>query len=86
MLLGLFDESVSDDEKRNMVKNIKEVDGEEDLPFRVWITESADKTLADFCTSNSLKLFDILELPKEFLDVDPCQWNGNQDCASQSFG
>ena len=77
--LGLFDQSVSDDEKRNMVKNMIEVDGEEDPPVRVWIPESAEKTLADFCTSNSMKLFDILQLPKGFLDVDPCHWNENQD-------
>lgn len=58
--LSLFDESVSYDEKRNMVKNMKEVDG-------------------DFCTSNSMKLFDTLKLPKGFLDIDPCQWDENPD-------
>ena len=37
-----------------------------------------DVNLCDFVTSGTMKFFDILNLPKGFICVPPCDWNNQE--------
>ena len=80
--LAFFDDNVSLETKRNMVKAIQEQDGCKDPPRRVTIdTRDAtltSKTIADFVTTGSMKLFHLMSIDTTFLTMDPAVWNTDQ--------
>ena len=78
--MALFDEALGVKEKRAIVRNITagEEDGDGDPPVRVWLPDPLSKTLADFATPNSIKLFNTLDIPTSLLADDPETWKGSQ--------
>lgn len=82
--LALFDPSVDVTEKRCLAVIIKNVEGSEEPARCVWVPEPSGKTLADFCASQTLDFFQILELPFSFLDVDSADWEQDESfCKTQ---
>lgn len=81
ILLSLFDSDVSLVTKRAMVKASEDIEGEEEPSprARVDMTNIKDKTLVDFVTKNSRRLFEILDMPDKFLEMDPETWNNSED-------
>ena len=74
MGLALFDARVPDEEKRRMVRAMeKTVPVSEDPPKRIYVDlkSVAEKSLSDFTTQNSRRLFQKLNLPDGFLQSDP---------------
>ena len=72
--LALFDARVPDEEKRRMVRAMeKTVPVSEDPPKRIYVDlkSVAEKSLSDFTTQNSRRLFQKLNLPDGFLQSDP---------------
>ena len=84
--LALFDDSVSMDTKRKMVAALKEESqGDPHTRARVDLTAKdtiATKTVADFVTSASSRIFQAFKLNTEFLDKDPAEWVNDQSFSS----
>ena len=77
--LSLFDPSVSDDDKREMVSNMRTIEGSEDPPKRIApLQNPMEKRLPDFFTTSSKLLFEILGLDDSFLDTEPEQWRSHE--------
>lgn len=76
--LAFFDDNVSLETKREMVKASKDEEGSEDPPRRVIFNtrENAftNKTLAHFVTKGSMKFFQLLQIDTTFLATDPASW------------
>jgi hypothetical protein len=81
ILLSLFDPELDIATKQALVRGSEDRDGERDPPKRAQIDMAAvqHKTLADFVTKSSRKLFSILGLPSGFLAEDPESWNSRDD-------
>jgi len=79
ILLSLFD--VDSGTKRAIVKASEEKVGEKDPPKRVLvdIATAQQKTLVDFVSKSSTKLFSMLNLPHGFLAHDPDSWSTRDD-------
>ena len=77
--LAFFDDNVSLATKRDMVKASKEQEGSEDPPRRATVdTREAtftNKTIADFVTTGSMKLLQLMSIDMTFLASDPAAWN-----------
>ncbi|KAG0695399.1 hypothetical protein GWK47_026924 [Chionoecetes opilio] len=63
-------------EKRNVVANLRSMEGSEEPPPKVCVEEADldNKTVASFVTKNAEKFLDRLDMDKGFLDVDPATW------------
>lgn len=82
LLVGLsfFDDDVSVEEKRMMVRALRDKEGSQESPKRIpSFSEPSTKGLHDFITKSTLRLFRILELPDEFLQADPSEWPSHED-------
>lgn len=81
--LALFDGQVSSVTKRLMVEAMRNGDQEKDKDHCKRITVDLDsfhsKSLESFVTPKSVKLFQMLDLPEGFLDVDPDFWEQHDD-------
>ena len=78
--LAFFDPDTCLSEKRDMVKAL-DVVGSENPPKRINFDVSAvdGKAIASFVTSSSLRFFEILKLPSDFLRADPQEWESRSD-------
>lgn len=87
--LSFFDNNVSVDIKKKMVKAINVQENKEKCkriianPTNILQTYS-QKDLSDFVNSNTHAFFDRLEISKEYLLVDPSDWNERFDYAQAS--
>lgn len=81
VLLSLFDPELDSATKRALVKGSEEHVGETDPPKRPHIEMASvqQKTLVDFVSKSSRKLFEMLGLPSGFLAEDPETWNSRDD-------
>ncbi|KAG0711005.1 hypothetical protein GWK47_021650 [Chionoecetes opilio] len=77
--LALFDNEMPLEEKRNVVANLRSMEGSEEPPPKVYVEEADldNKTVASFVTKNTEKFLDLLDIDKGFLDVDPAIWGTN---------
>ncbi|KAG0722687.1 hypothetical protein GWK47_005869 [Chionoecetes opilio] len=77
--LALFDDEMPLEEKRNVVANLRSMEGSEEPPPKVCVEEAEfdNKTVASFVTKNTEKFLDLLDIDKGFLDVDPAMWGTN---------
>ena len=73
--MGFFDSNVSDDLKVEMVTALDR-DGIDQLPRRIEIDTMLvpQKSLSDFVTVNTRKLFVALDIPQTFLGHHPSTW------------
>ena len=81
LLVGFafFDDEVSVEEKRLMVLALKENEGSDEPSKRIPpFVEPSAKGLHDFVTTSTVRFFQILGLPEEFLQSDPSEW-GHQE-------
>lgn len=71
--LALFDDALYMDEKRNVVTNLRSVEGSEKPLSKLRVKEADldNKSVASFVTKNTEKFLELLENDKGFLDVDP---------------
>lgn len=80
--LAFFDDAISLDVKRQMVKALK-MKGSAPPPKRkdkiFTLTDLQNKTVANFVTSSSLFFFEKLSLQSSFLEVDPAEWSSRDD-------
>lgn len=77
--LSLFDDSVTFDEKQRMVYNMRNNQGSDEPPKRLPpIHDPSTKSLSDFFTTSTIKLFQLLRFDDAFLDRDPQQWESEQ--------
>lgn len=77
LLVGFafFDDHVSVDEKRLMVKALTENSGSAEPLKRIPpFLEPVTKGLHSFVTTSTMRFFHILELSDDFLQYDPRQW------------
>lgn len=74
--LALFDDGVSDMEKKIMVQRINDVEGSEEPTPRLHSSSEdvAKKCLPEFFTSTTKKLLQHLKIDSSFLTVDPTSW------------
>ena len=84
--LALFDSRVSVATKRLMVKAMRDVEEAEDPLKRAVISLETfkDKKLEDFVTKKSLVFFEKMQLPSNFLQLDPEMWTAQDDFATSS--
>lgn len=82
--LAFFDDNVSLATKKKMVSAIRNTIGDDDPPKRIALDPSQvqSKALEDFVTSNTLRFFQIMDLPHSFLDIDVDNWSTNDDYTS----
>jgi len=81
ILLSLFDRQVNVATKRAMLKASTETEGESD-PLKRAVVDLAiiqQKTLVDFVSKGSRKMFATLGLPDGFLNEDPDSWDDRED-------
>lgn len=80
VIFALFDGEVSHDEKRNMVKNL---DRDKPIVRLINSHETKDinsvlyKNLSDFVSKDSMFVFELFNLPSDFLNVDVSLWESN---------
>ena len=83
--LAFFDRTVTSATKREMVNAIKnEINTEpaqQDHTKRITVDlpTFTEKKFEDFFSAKSLTLFQLMELPHEFLSVDPDVWEAQED-------
>lgn len=65
-----FHPAVDVNEKRLLVANINTVAGSEEAVQRVWIPKPQGKTLADCCSSRTKELFNLLDVPSDFVEEE----------------
>ena len=82
--LAFFDDNVSVATKENMVKAIRNTTSEDDPLKRIALDPSQVQSngLEDFVTSNTLRFFQIMDLPCSFLDIGVDNWDTNEDYQS----
>jgi hypothetical protein len=82
--LAFFDDDISVESKRNMVRALNEHVGMEGPPKRLQldIRRVVDMSIADFVTKNTMKFFHCLGIQCEFLNADPDTWNDRNDYKS----
>lgn len=78
VLLALFDLRVSIHIKRKMLKNLRERESAvvESLRRISEPDNVHDRDLSDFVDRGSIKLFESLQIPQDFLTSDPAEWDG----------
>lgn len=74
---SFFDDSISVEDKRNLVEALAE-EGEEDPAKRINLSDQDIRTkeIHDFVTKNTKKFFDTLNISTDFLEKDPALWSG----------
>lgn len=73
--LAFFDDEVTNEEKRNMVRSLNTVPGSVKPPWRRDPKDVKElTTLSDLVTMNSKRFFEILEIDDSFLQEDPEIW------------
>ena len=76
--LVFFDDSLSLDTKRDMVKASNDEEGAEDPPRRVTVdirdTSFTNKTIAHFVTKGTMKLMPLFNIDTSFFATDPVSW------------
>lgn len=78
-ILSLFDDTVSYDVKKSIVEAVKTREGT-DVKARRFVIDQKNlhsimqKNMSDFVSKKSLNLFEIFELPYDFLDTDINSW------------
>ena len=81
--LALFDSQVSAQTKRLMVRAMKDGNEEDEQGHMKRITVDlgtvARKNIEDFVSPKSKVLFKLMDLPDDFLDVDPDEWETRED-------
>ena len=79
--LALFDDHVHVSTKRHILSAMREAEGTEDPPKRITVTLESfkEKKIEDFVTKKSMALFQLMELPDGFLQVDPEVWEDHED-------
>lgn len=79
--LALFDADVSHETKSALVQAMKTTTGEEEPLVRISVDLKSvhKKTLPEFATTNTMKLFRYLDIPTDFLDTLPSMWHQNDD-------
>jgi hypothetical protein len=76
---SFFDNEVTVEEKRLMVKALNESEGSEVPPNRIIpLPEPALTGLHDLVTKSTVRFFKILGLSEDFLQCDPSQWELNE--------
>lgn len=92
--LGFFDENISFELKRKMVKalgNFEDENEEVVIPKRLIVTfeqvkSFANKDLSDFVTPRTKRFFDRLQIDIGFLHFDPSTWQDREDyCAGKQI-
>ncbi len=78
--LAFFDSQVCPATKTLMVKALEQ-EGNRDQAKRINVALDTftGKSLEDFVTANTKKLFELMELPNDFLSVDPDEWDNRDD-------
>src|SRR6218665_2638032 len=67
-------------ERRDMVKALDVVGSENPLKrINLDMPDVGERSIASFVTSSSLKFFQMLHLPSEFLKSDPQEWDSRPD-------
>ena len=79
--LALFDSHVNSSTKRLMVRamNEQECNPLHTKKATVILKSFRNKKLEDFVTTKSVALFQLMDLPREFLQVDPDMWEDRED-------
>ncbi|KAK3925525.1 Replicase polyprotein 1ab [Frankliniella fusca] len=80
--LALFDDRVSLQEKRKMVRSIRSKEGTVDALARAGLPPNrkvVSLNLSDFATKNSLTFFEITKTSSRFMDKDPKEWPADPD-------
>ncbi|KAL7297107.1 hypothetical protein TKK_0009529 [Trichogramma kaykai] len=84
--LAFFDDTISSETKRKMVKNLKvSVECEEiateckRLSTKVNVIQLCENEMDHFINENSLKFFSRFEIEKNFLEIDPDEWKNHDD-------
>lgn len=78
--LSLFDPSVTDSEKKDIVLAMNSKVGNKDCPKRISATSIKGSTsLSSLASKNSKKLLDALHLPLTFLEEEPSTWPQNDE-------
>ena len=76
--LAFFDDSLSLDMKRDMVKASNDEEGAEDPPRRVTVdikdASFTNKTIAHFVTKGTMKLMPLFNIDTSFFATDPVSW------------
>ena len=78
MPLSIFDFRVSDEDNRLFVRNLKKNVGVPDPPRSLQGPIEASSLF----TTNSSEFFKMLNIPLDFLDIDPTAWPDNADYQS----
>src|SRR6218665_2521165 len=67
-------------EKRDMVKALDVVGSENPLKrINLDMSDVGERSIASFVTSSSLRFFEMLHLPSEFLNSGPQEWDSRPD-------
>lgn len=87
--LSFFDERISLEDKREMVRNLELEDhNQDDDSKRIRDAEDLNLSLdrkikmpsfGDFISKSTLEFFKIMKIETSFLEYDPDQWNENED-------
>lgn len=80
---AFFDQNVSIEEKKKMVKALLSNDGSDDTPKKLTIKplevlSLVKKNLSNFVTKNTNLFFERFEIDKSFLLEEPEKWNNNK--------
>ena len=78
--LSLFDPSLSLDMKRKISYSMinTEIPGQEHVKPSLLASDISKVDLTNFITKNTVKFFDIINVPIDFLHKDPSTWNNDQ--------
>lgn len=87
-VLAFFDPTVPNDTKLKMVHAIKDRESPIEQPKRIELSEGECQVLleidiSNFINKNSMQIFELFDLPHDFLNENPVDWNSNQsyhDC------
>ena len=80
--MAVFDESLSDEEKADIVRAMHNKDSDEE-PSRkrdhIQLNTVDSLTLADLATKNSMNFFTVLDVNKDFLEYPVAEWASRDD-------
>jgi len=78
--LAFFDPDTCLSEKRDMVRALDVVGSGSPLKrINLDMSDVGERSIASFVTSSSLRFFEMLHLPSEFLKSDPQEWDSRPD-------
>ncbi|XP_050714934.1 uncharacterized protein LOC126997731 [Eriocheir sinensis] len=76
---AFFEDQVTLEVKRKMVKNLKDKPGSKDAPKRIHsVNRPQNMDLSDLVTTFTKRFFNILHVNEDFLQKDPLEWAADQ--------